>query len=136
MQISADTEHVVAVLDEQAEGGLRKKNDMAIILELAASHDEADLAMHIIRTGTGLWKVYGTLRRLQPGAEGYPQLEREFATQMNMLREQLADLMRHADDESLKRFDDIYFGMTTGVIRNLVDLGHDLAKLKALQSPE
>ena len=133
MQISADTEHVVAVLDEQAEGGLRKKNDMAIILELAASHDEADLAMHIIRTGTGLWKVYGTLRRLQPGPEGYPQPQREFSPQKKQLPEYMADLMRHADDESLKRFDDIYFGMTTGVIRNLVDLGHDLAKLKALQ---
>lgn len=133
MQISADTEHVIAVLEEHSEGGLRKKNDMAVILEIAATYDESTLVIDIIRTGTGLWKVYGTLRRLQPGAEGYPQLEREFATQMNTLREHLANIMQHADDETLKRFDDIYFGMTTGVIRNLVDLSHDLSKLKAMQ---
>ena len=133
MIISADTEHVIAVLEEHSEGGLRKKNDMAVILEIAATHDEADLVMSIIRTGTGMWKVYSTLRRLQPGAEGYPQLEREFATQMNTLRQALADLSNHADDDTLKRFDDTYFGMTTGVIRNLVDLAHDLSKLKALQ---
>ncbi|MBP7093357.1 MAG: hypothetical protein KBB72_04820, partial [Candidatus Kapabacteria bacterium] len=62
------------------------------------------------------------------------QLEEEFALQMNALREHLATLMHNADDETLKRFDDIYFGMTQGVIKNIVDLGHDLAKIKALQS--
>ena len=54
---------------------------------------------------------------------------------MNALREQLATLMHNADDETLKRFDEIYFGMTQGVIRNIVDLSHDLAKIKSLQSP-
>lgn len=133
MIISADTEQVIAVLEEHSQGGLRKKNDMAVLLEIAATHDQAEPIMQIIRTGTGMWKVYGTLRRLQPGAEGYPLLEREFATQMNTLRQLLADIMQHADDETLQRFDDVYFGMTTGVIRNLVDLAHDLSKLKALQ---
>jgi hypothetical protein len=133
MQLSDDTLHVIAVLEESAEGGLRKANDMAVILEVAATHDEVDLTMQLTRTGTGMWKVYSTLRRLQQGAEGYAQLEREFALQMNALREQLAQLMRHADDETLRRFDDLYFGMTQGVIRNLVDLSHDLARLKALQ---
>lgn len=133
MQLSDDTLHVIAVLEESAEGGLRKANDMAVILEIAATFDEVDLTMQLTRTGTGMWKVYSTLRRLQQGAEGYGHLEREFATQMNGLREQLAQLMRHADDETLRRFDDMYFGMTQGVIRNLVDLSHDLARLKALQ---
>lgn len=133
MQLSDDTLHVISVLEQSAEGGLRKANDMAVILEIAATYDEVDLTMQLTRTGTGLWKVYSTLRRLQQGAEGYPQLEREFATQMNGLREQLAQLMRHADDDTLRRFDDVYFGMTQGVIRNLVDLSHDLARLKALQ---
>lgn len=133
MQLSDDTLHVISVLEQSAEGGLRKANDMAVLLEIAATYDEVDLTMQLTRTGTGLWKVYSTLRRLQQGAEGYPQLEREFATQMNGLREQLAQLMRHADDDTLRRFDDVYFGMTQGVIRNLVDLSHDLARLKALQ---
>ena len=133
MQLSDDTLHVIAVLEESAEGGLRKANDMAVILELAATFDEVELTMQLTRTGTGMWKVYSTLRRQQQGAEGYAQLEREFASQMNALREQLAQLMRHADDETLRRFDEMYFGMTQGVIRNLVDLSHDLARLKALQ---
>jgi hypothetical protein len=41
--------------------------------------------------------------------------------------------MNNADDETLKRFDEVYFGMTQGVLRNLVDLSHDLSKIKDLQ---
>ncbi|MBN9400370.1 MAG: hypothetical protein J0I17_09375 ['Candidatus Kapabacteria' thiocyanatum] len=133
MTLSDDTQAVLSFLQENTEGGLRKRNDIGVLLELGATHNEADLFNTILRTGTGLWKVYGVLRRLTPGAEGYPQMEREFATQMNDLREQLASLSRHADDDTLSRFDDVYFGMTQGVIRNLVDLAHDLARIKAMQ---
>lgn len=134
MQLSEDTEAVLEFLDTTIEGGLRKRNDVGTILELGATHGEAELFNAISRTGTGMFKVYSTLRRLQQGAEGFEQLEREFAMQMNLLREQLATLVQHADDETALRFDDIYFGMTQGVIRNLVDLAHDLAKIKGLQN--
>lgn len=133
MNLSPDTESVLAFLDEAVEGGLRKRNDVGVLLELGATHGEADLINTITTTGTGLWKVYRTLRRVQPGAEGYAQLEQEFGLQLNALRTQLAELVERADDGTLQRFDEIYFGMTQGVIRNLVDLGHDLARIKDLQ---
>ena len=134
MQLSEDTLSVLEFLDSSIEGGLRKRNDIGTILELGATHNHADLFNEISRSGTATWKVYSTLRRLQQGDQGFRQLEEEFALQMNALREHLATLMHNADDETLKRFDDIYFGMTQGVIKNIVDLGHDLAKIKALQS--
>ncbi len=133
MTLSPDTESVLAFLDEAVEGGLRKRNDVGVLLELGATHGEADLINTITTTGTGLWKVYRTLRRVQPGAEGYAQLEQEFGLQLNALRTHLAKLVEPADDVTLQRFDEIYFGMTQGVIRNLVDLGHDLARIKDLQ---
>lgn len=134
MEISDDTRNVVAAMEEHSKGGLRKRNDIEVLLELAVSNNEVDLIMRVTRSGVALWKVYGTLRRLQPGAEGYALLEREFALQMNDLRTHLGQIMGHADDVTLKRFDDIYFGMTQGVILNLVDLGHDLSALKAIQT--
>ena len=133
MQLSDDTQAVIEFLEASIEGGLRKRNDVATILELGASLGDADLFNQISRTGTATWKVYSTLRRVQPGDEGYRQLEEEFALQMNALREHLATLVNNADDETLRRFDDVYFVMTQGVIRNIVDLSHDLAKIKALQ---
>lgn len=133
MQLSDDTRAVIEYLEASIEGGLRKGNDVGTILELGASLGEAELFNKITRTGTATWKVYSTLRRVRPGDEGYRQLEEEFALQMNMLREQIATLVNHADDDTLRRFDDVYFGMTQGVIRNIVDLAHDLSKIKDLQ---
>jgi len=134
MQLSDDTRAVIEFLEASIEGGLRKQNDVATILELGATLGDADLFNRISRTGTATWKVYSTLRRVQPGDEGFRQLEEEFAIQMNGLREHLATLVNNADDETLRRFDEVYFGMTQGVIRNIVDLSHDLAKIKALQN--
>lgn len=133
MQLSADTLSVLDFLHDAVEGGLRKRNDVGVLLEIGAITGEADLFNSITTTGTALWKVYSTLRRITPGAEGYRLMEQEFGLQLNALREQLAQIMQHADDETLKRFDDIYFGMSQGVIRNLVDLGHDLSRIKDLQ---
>lgn len=133
MELSADTEAVLTYLDDAIEGGLRKRNDVGTILELAASRNLSDLINDMMRTGTALWKVYRTLRRLQPGAEGYQQMEQEFGLQLNELRTHLATVVEHADDATLQRFDDVYFGMTHGVIRNLVDLGHDLSHIRDLQ---
>jgi hypothetical protein len=134
MQLSDDTEAVLSHLDTITEGGLRKRSDIGLLLELGASTGNYELFNSIVRYGTGLWKVYGTLRRLSPGAEGYIQMESELGQQLNGLREKLASMIETADDATLKRFDDIYFGMTQGVIRNLVDLGHDLARIKSLQN--
>ena len=133
MDLSPDTESVLAFLDEAVEGGLRKKNGVGTLLELGAQQNMPELINQITTTGTGLWKVYKTLRRVEPGADGYSQLEKEFGLQLNELRTHMATLVEPAGDDVLKRFDETYFGMTQGVIRNLVDLGHDLARIKDLQ---
>jgi len=134
MNLSPDTEAVLAHLDEITKGALRKKNDLGTILELSATKGAADAFNALLRTGTGLWKVYGTLRRIQAGAEGYLVLEREFGTLLNELRSALADTVQNSDDAVLRRFDETYFGMTQGVVRNLVDLAHDMSLVKGLQN--
>lgn len=134
MDLSPDTRAVLDYLDSAIEGGLRKKNDIGTLLELGAANDEHELFNTLTRTGKGLWNVYGTLRRVTPGSEGYTTLEHEFGTLLNDMREQIATLVNHLDDEGLKRYDEVYFGMTQGVVRNLVDLAHDLAKVKDLQN--
>lgn len=133
LQLSDDTESVLDYLDKAVEGGLRKRLDIGVLLELGATHNEADLFNSTVRTGTGLWKVHGTLKRVGKGDEGFRLLEQEFGLQLNELRELLARIMQHADDDTVRRFDEIYFGMTQGVVLNLIDLAHDLAKIKALQ---
>lgn len=135
MELSDDTAIALEHLNNSIEGGLRKRNDIGTILELSISLDASDQFNELTRTGTAVWKVYSTLRRVKQGDEGFRQLEDEFARQMNSLREQLATVSANANNDTLKRFDEIYFGMTQGVVKNIVDLAHDLAKIKALQSP-
>lgn len=133
MDLHDDTRAILEHLEATVEGGLRKLNDVGVMLELCAQHDNAELFNDTTRVGTGLWKVYKTIRRLQPGMEGYTELEREFGKLLNEFREYLGKIMEYSDDESLLRFDTIYFGMTQGVMRNLVDLAHDLSCIKDLQ---
>lgn len=133
MDLRDDTRAVLEHLEATVEGGLRKLDDVGVLLELCAQQDNAELFNDTTRIGTGLWKVYKTIRRIQSGTEGYAELEREFGRLINEFRECLAKIMEHSDDESLKRFDTVYFGMTQGVMRNLVDLAHDLSCIKDLQ---
>jgi hypothetical protein len=134
MNLQPDTLAVLSHLDSITQGALRKQNDLGVILELSASRADSDAFNNLTRTGMGLWKVYRMLRSLRSGDDGFSTLEREFGSLVNDLREQLASLVVDADDDVLRRFDDTYFGMTQGVVRNLVDLSHDLARIKELQN--
>jgi hypothetical protein len=134
MNLQPDTLAVLSHLNSITQGALRKQNDLGVILELSASRADSDAFNNLTRTGMGLWKVYRMLRSLRSGDDGFSTLEREFGSLVNDLREQLASLVVDADDDVLRRFDDTYFGMTQGVVRNLVDLSHDLARIKELQN--
>jgi hypothetical protein len=133
MQISDDTQAVLSWLDNDEGSALRKRNDLGVLMELAATQNDAETFNRTVHTGTALWKLYSVLRKQQAGADGYANLEREFGAHLNSLRELLAQLTAHADDDIVRRFDETYFGMTQGVIRNLVDLGHDLARFASLR---
>jgi hypothetical protein len=136
MDISEETEHVLAYLDQAAGQGLRKRNDIGALLELAASShlpDEInDLAFH----GSFLYNLYQTLRKSAPGAEGYQHLEREFSAAVETVRQLMAKLLVDADEEQVARFDSQYYQMTQGSLRNVVDLAHDLGVLKSVQNEQ
>lgn len=134
MNLSEDTLAVVEYLDQYCKGNLRKKNDIGVVLELAATADDAEIVHNIVFAGTSLWKVFTLLRKQTPQSEGFKQLEDEFASAMNALRSQLAALIEQAPDEVVLRFHDTYLGMGSGIIRNLTDLAHDMANFKELQN--
>ncbi len=133
MKLSSDTESVLGYLDQAVEGGLRKRSDIGVLLELGATYNQPDLFNQLVTSGTAVWKVHKTLRRVRPGDQGHKLLEEEFGRQLNAMREHMASLVTNAPDHVLDRFDEIYFGLTQGVIKNLVDLGHDFDALKSLR---
>jgi hypothetical protein len=136
MNLSPDTEAVLQHLDGITNNNLRKRNDLGTILEIGAENDAFELVNTIIFSGAALWKLFNTLKKAEPGSEGYKTLEKEFANVLNDLRAQLAEIAGMADEETIKRFENVYFGMNQGVIRNLTDLAHDLGALKSVQNDQ
>lgn len=134
MDLSPDTENVLNYLDQASGGGLRKRNDMGVILELAAERGAHEELNALVFHGRHLHNLYSTLRKTQAGIEGYATLEHEFASSVETLRELLAKTLVDADEEQVKRFETQYYQTTRGSLRNLIDLAHDLGVLKAVQN--
>jgi hypothetical protein len=136
MQISPETTHVLAYLDQKSGAGLRKRNDVGVLLELAAESDahEAinDLAFH----GSFLFKLYQTLKKSSPGSEAFVMLEKEFTSAVEKVREGMAKLLVDADEEQVERFNGLYYVMSQGSLRNVIDLAHDLGVLKSVQNEQ
>jgi hypothetical protein len=131
---SDETENVLAYLDHLTSQGLRKRNDLGTVLDLAAVADTPDAMNDLIFHGRHLWNLYGTLRKAAPGAEGYRTLETEFGNAVERVRMLLATLLVNATNETNKRFQSTYYAMTHGSLRNLVDFAHDLGVLKSVQN--
>ncbi|GMV53240.1 MAG: hypothetical protein D8M52_00855 [Chlorobi bacterium] len=133
MLLSADTEAVLGYLDQAVKGGFRKRSDIGVLLEVAAQRDAPGEFNAITITGATVWQIYSELRRLRQGDAGFRHLEDEFMLNVNKLRFEMAELLSTADEVTFSRFDTVYFGTTQGVVRNVVDVAHDLSKIRELQ---
>jgi hypothetical protein len=136
MDLSPETENVLNYLESVSGEGLRKRNDMGTLLELASRRDADEEMNGLIFHGRHLYSLYKTLRKTGPGAEGYRVLEKEFATAIETVRDLLARVMVDAEDAEVARFNTHYYAVTHGSLRNLVDLAHDLGVLKGVQNDE
>lgn len=136
MPFSPDTEHVLDYLDQAAGQGLRKRNDMGTLLELAAGMEAYESMNELIFHGRHLYNLYTTLRKTPPGAEGYATLEREFGAAVERVRALIAKVLVDAEPEHVERFETQYYATTHGSLRNLIDLAHDLGVLKGVQNEQ
>ncbi len=134
MELSPDTEAVVAYLEAYAGNTLRKPHDVGLILEVAIQHQAAELANEIIFAGAALWRVYRLWKRLSPDSEGYRRVAETFAGSVTAVRELLARLSQDAPEEVQYRFRETYLRLAEGAVRNLIDLAHDLSWLRRLQN--
>lgn len=134
MTFSDDTNNVLDYLEGMSTEGLRKRNDVGFMLETAAELEADQVINDLAFHGSHFYSLYGMLRRSAGSAEGFAQLEREFHTGAETLRELIAGLLVGADEEHVERFNVTYYQMSQGSLRNLVDLAHDLTVLKGVQN--
>lgn len=135
MTFSPDTERILQYLENYAPHGLRKRSDIGVLLEVGAQIGAAQAVNNVVFTGKVVWNLYGTLRKAQGGAD-VEALQREFATHIHTLRENLLLFVANAPNDIQTRFEEVYLGVNDGTLRNLVDLACDLAQLKDVQAEQ
>lgn len=131
MNISEDTRRVIEFLDEYSGGTLRKKNDLAIILEITANLGDFATANKIIFTGKSVYNLYKKLKKTK--GQGLDLLQKQLLRSIDELKNFLAQISEYFDEEIKQRFETTYFPNTNGASANLIDLSYDLSILKDLQ---
>ena len=80
MELSEDTQKVLEFLDNYSESGIRKRNDIASILEISASYNLHTLFNNIVFTGKSIWNLFLKIRKIDPNQqEGSHLIRNEFS---------------------------------------------------------
>lgn len=133
MNISEDTQGFIDVIDEFANGELRKKNDLAICFEIGATYGGFNELNKLIFEGKVLWNLFSKVKTTAKDDKGVELIHKEFEDSLTRFKDYLQEVFNKLEDEEKQRFDDVYFQLTRGSVLNITDLAHDLAKVKDLQ---
>lgn len=135
MEISKDTANILEFLDYTSGNNLRKRDDLGLILEIGAIKGSHELVNNIVFMGKYLWNLHKMIKRTSDSDEGKEKIISEAAISSVSLKEAIAELISGVDaPENLERFNSVYLVEGQGAYRNLIDLAHDLSKLKEVQN--
>jgi hypothetical protein len=134
MQLSEDTLQVLSFLDYTSGNNLRKRNDLGTILEIGAATGDYETIDSIIFNGKYLWNLHILLKRENLEQDAFEKLLGEIEITVAELTKLLKKLTGSISEFDPHRFNDIYFAGDNGAFRNLIDLAHDLSRLKEVQN--
>ncbi|MFP4543897.1 MAG: hypothetical protein ACLFQU_06655 [Candidatus Kapaibacterium sp.] len=134
MKISEQVQQLIEVLDHASGDTLRKSKDLAAIIQAGMDSNDPEIINRIIFSGKTIWNLSKNLKRINSGAEGFELLEKELIRAFGEMDKYLAALSNSFNEDLKQRFNDVYLAKTRGAKLNTIDLSHDLAILKELQS--
>jgi hypothetical protein len=134
MKLSDDTLRVLKFLDDYTDNNLRKRNDIGSIIEICASNNNADLLNRLIFAGKSVWNLSQKDKKTVSGQESAELIQKELMRNLNEVKTLLEKIIDDFDKDIQTRFDTIYFQISAGSVKNLIDLSHDLSKIKDLQT--
>lgn len=116
MEIGKDIEQLLELMAEYSENTLRKPQDLAAILEIAAQLLKQIALTLCFLYSSSLWNLYKTAQRQTQNKE---ILQREIARKVNELSQAIAQIAATIDDEYIiSRFEQLYYGNEQGSIMN------------------
>lgn len=135
MEISKDTQNVVDTIESFTEKHLQKKNDFSVIMELAVSNLLIDEYSQAVFNGTAFFKLSKSLNKIDPNDESAKNFKIEFESYLEQFKTNVQTIAKQLEDTTLvERFDTTYFQLTRGCVLNLIDLAHDFAIFKEMQT--
>lgn len=135
MEISPDTNQVLEFLDYFSGNTLRKRSDLAVLLELSATYNLTDQINNLIFEGTFFRNINQTIKKAATDNAATEKMEKEIKISFEKMKTLIFSIIENLDDSVLiKRFQDLYFSNTQGSFRNMYDLASDLALLKEIQN--
>lgn len=135
MEISKDTQNVVDTVESFTNKQLQKKNDFSVIMELAVSNLLIDEYSKAVFNGTAFFKLSRSLNKIDPNDESAKNFKIEFESYLEQFKANIHIIAEKLEDDKLvDRFETTYFQLTRGCVLNLIDLAHDFAIFKEMQT--
>ncbi|MFA7325820.1 MAG: hypothetical protein WC121_04090 [Candidatus Kapaibacterium sp.] len=135
MEISKDTQNVVDTVESFTNKQLQKRNDFSVIMELAVSNLLIDDYSQAVFNGTAFFKLSRKLNKIDPNDESAKNFKVEFESYLEQFKTNIQNIAEKLENDKLvDRFETTYFQLTRGCVLNLIDLAHDFAIFKEMQT--
>jgi hypothetical protein len=132
MEISEDTQRVIDFLIDYSESTLRKTNDLAIILETAATHSLVDNLAELILSACSVYNLRLTIKKQADSPS--EALKKEMLKSYQFALDSIKKICEYFDEQSADRFNRTYLTGGDGALMNFIDLAYDFTVFKAAQN--
>jgi hypothetical protein len=126
------TSELLSRLDTFSGNRLKRKEDLAVLLELGSSPPRDSTLEELSFHAKFLQRAHLIMQRIGTQGEGYDRLSREFGSSLDKAFSLLRNLLGGATADTRNRFDSLYLAMTQEGLSNFLALCGDLAWYKNL----
>ncbi len=134
MQISPPVSGFLGVLEQVSRATLARREDLGAVLEAAFQGGRKRELEELAFTGKFCARVFGIMKRIGPGGEGYDRLAAELSSNTDRARRLVASILAGAPEETRAALSGRYLSMTSDGMENLMALLSDLGWVKNWQN--
>jgi hypothetical protein len=130
VEISPKIRDFIRQLNDFSDHKLTRQDDLAVLLELAQTKNQAEDLEEIAFLAKFLTSTYGILKRSNSEVAGYDKLSNEFRSNLDKVTEMLKRIVAEAPPTTKGDFSSRFCSLTANGFENLMNLLYDLSWLK------
>lgn len=130
MRLSPSTSSLLETLDVFSGHRLARRDDLGILLEYGAKPGKAEMINELAFIAKFVSGVYGIMRRIGAGEDGYDNLQRLFSEQLEKAVHLTQALVEGAPEEVRQHFSSTYVTLTPDSLQSFLALLYDLSWYK------